>query len=61
MPSTQVPPPKPGRPPQWPICAACGQEMNLVTVEPHVRYGNLDVRNFACSCGETASDIVARV
>jgi len=34
--------------------------MRFATVEPHVRFSNLDVRNFVCECGETASDVVVR-
>jgi hypothetical protein len=34
--------------------------MRLTSVEPHGRFQNLDVRNFACECGETNSDVIAR-
>jgi hypothetical protein len=34
--------------------------MKLTSVEPHDRFRNLDVRNFACGCGKTVSDLVAR-
>jgi hypothetical protein len=61
MPSTHVPPPKSATPPiQWPACPACGEMLRLITIEPHERYTNLDVRNFACDCGFTKSDAVAR-
>ena len=58
MPSTHVPPPKSATPPsiKWPACPACGQMLRLTTIEPHERYTNLDVRNFACECGFTKSD-----
>jgi len=34
--------------------------MRFATVEPHMRFSNLDVRSFVCDCGETASDVVVR-
>ncbi|MEN3382448.1 MAG: hypothetical protein V7608_2492 [Hyphomicrobiales bacterium] len=34
--------------------------MRFETVEPHTRFFHLDVRNFVCDCGETASDVVVR-
>jgi hypothetical protein len=34
--------------------------MRFATVEPHTRFAQLDVRNFVCDCGETASDVVVR-
>jgi hypothetical protein len=34
--------------------------MRFATVEPHIRFSQLDVRNFICDCGETASDVVVR-
>jgi hypothetical protein len=34
--------------------------MRLTTIEPHAKFKNLDVRNFACECGETDSDVFAR-
>jgi hypothetical protein len=34
--------------------------MHLVVLEPHVKFKNLDVRSFACDCGDTASDVVRR-
>jgi len=34
--------------------------MRFTSLEPHERYTNLDKRNFACDCGFTTSDIVAR-
>jgi hypothetical protein len=34
--------------------------LRLTTIEPHERYTNLDVRNFACECGFTTSDTVMR-
>ena len=63
MPSTHVPPPKSGPPPpiQWPACPACGEMLRRTTIEPHERYTNLDVRNFACDCGLTTSDVIARL
>ena len=41
-------------------CVTCGQGMNLVSIEPHARFHNLDIRNFVCECGATASAVVAR-
>jgi hypothetical protein len=35
--------------------------MRLVSIVPHARFRNLDVRDFECSCGASVSDIVARV
>lgn len=43
-----------------PLCFACMKQMRFETVEPHVRFAQLDVRNFVCDCGETASDVVVR-
>ena len=43
-----------------PLCFACMKPMRFATVEPHFRFSNLDVRNFVCDCGETASDVVVR-
>lgn len=63
MPSTHVPPPKsPGPPPlRSPTCSTCGQTLRLITLAPHERFTNLDVRNFVCDgCGETESDMIAR-
>jgi hypothetical protein len=62
MPSTQLPPPKSPGPPaiKLPLCPTCGDEMRLTTLEPHVRFKNLDVGNFECGCGKTASDVIAR-
>jgi hypothetical protein len=44
-----------------PTCLHCAKDMRLVSVVAHQRFVNLDVRNFACACGETASDVVARL
>jgi hypothetical protein len=45
-----------------PICLDCAKPMRLVSVVPHDRFKNLDVRNFECEvCRATASDVVARV
>jgi hypothetical protein len=62
MPSILDPPPQsPGAPLiKSPHCPACGDRMRFTSLEPHERYTNLDVRNFACDCGSTTSDIVAR-
>jgi hypothetical protein len=35
--------------------------MRLIRIGPHPRFGNLDERLFACSCGEQTSDVVARI
>jgi hypothetical protein len=43
-----------------PLCFACMKPMRFETVEPHTRFFHLDVRNFVCDCGETASDVVVR-
>jgi len=43
-----------------PLCFACMKQMHFATVEPHIRFSQLDVRNFVCDCGETASDVVVR-
>ena len=62
MPSTHVPSPKSSGPPQpnWPACPACGLMLRVTTIEPHERFTNLDVRNFACDCGLTTSDVMRR-
>jgi hypothetical protein len=44
-----------------PECPQCGHEMRLASIEPHERFHNLDYRNFACDCGKTTSDVVARL
>jgi C4-type Zn-finger protein len=46
---------------KWGACPACGEMLRLTTIEPHDRYQNLDVRNFACDCGFTTSDVMARL
>ena len=43
-----------------PLCFACMKQMRFATVEPHIRFAQLDVRHFVCDCGETASDVVVR-
>lgn len=43
------------------VCPECGRPMRLVSIEPHDRFTNLDVRNFVCECGATTADIVQRV
>jgi hypothetical protein len=43
-----------------PLCFVCMKPMRFSTVEPHFRFGNLDVRRFVCECGETVSDVVVR-
>jgi len=36
--------------------------MRIVSVVPHPRFTNLDVREFKCdACGDSTSDVVARV
>lgn len=61
MPTTHVPPQSSGPPPiKAPVCPTCGAPMRLTSIEPHGRFQNLDVRNFACECGETESDVIAR-
>ena len=62
MSSTDLPLPKLSeRPPTLsPSCPACGCELRVVSIEPHHKYRNLDVRNFACDCGLTTSDLFAR-
>jgi hypothetical protein len=45
------------RPPDCPQCATL---MRFVCVVPHHRFSNLDERRFACDCGETFIDVVAR-
>jgi hypothetical protein len=47
-------------PTRLPLCFACMKPMRFATVEPHVRFSNLEVRNFVCDCGEIASDVVVR-
>jgi hypothetical protein len=34
--------------------------MRLVTVEPHLRYSNIDVQNYSCDCGHNEDFFVAR-
>ena len=62
MPRTDVPPPKSWeRPPTlWPSCPACGCMLRVVSIEPHHKYRNIDVRNFECDCGLTTSDLFTR-
>jgi hypothetical protein len=35
--------------------------LRVISIEPHDKYRNLDVRNFACDCGLTTSDVFARI
>jgi len=35
--------------------------MRLVSIEPHLNYKNLDQRTYACECGESANNLVARI
>jgi hypothetical protein len=45
-----------------PICLDCSNPMRIVSVVPHDKFKNLDVRNFKCEiCGAKTSDVVARV
>jgi hypothetical protein len=44
-----------------PLCFACIRLMRFVALEPHIRFPALDVRSFACECGETAGDVVVRL
>ena len=61
MPILRVPEHRPHqpvlRPPDCPQCAAL---MRFVCIVPHQRFSNLDERRFACDCGETFIDVVAR-
>lgn len=41
-------------------CPMCGRAMKLTLIDLHPKFKNLDVRNFACDCGETYSDVIAR-
>jgi hypothetical protein len=61
MPAPHVPDAVQKVPPPSGNCTACGLPMRLTSVEPHQKYTNLDVREFACDCGETAGDIVERL
>jgi hypothetical protein len=62
MTTPQTPTPGNTMPPfRPPTCLHCAKDMHLVSVVPHQRFVNLDVRNFACDCGETARDVVARL
>jgi hypothetical protein len=61
MPTPRVPEPDPLRPPlRPPDCPQCGTLMRLVCIVPHHRFSNLNERRFACDCGETFIDVVAR-
>ena len=42
-------------------CVKCGQAMRLVSIEPHLRFHNLDIQNFVCVCGAANSAVVARI
>jgi hypothetical protein len=46
--------------PRPPDCPQCATLMRFVCVVPHQRFNNLDERRFACDCGETFIDVVAR-
>ena len=41
-------------------CPQCRGAMWLVALEPRIKFKNLDVRSFACDCGDTASDVIRR-
>jgi hypothetical protein len=61
MPTPRVPEPHFLHPVQQPPdCPQCGTLMRFVCVVPHYRFNNLDERRFACDCGETFIDVVAR-
>jgi hypothetical protein len=34
--------------------------MRLMLLAPHPKFKNLDIRNFACDCGENESDVIQR-
>jgi hypothetical protein len=44
-----------------PICTACFREMHFTAIGLHPRFRHLDVRYFACDCGERTSDVVVRL
>jgi hypothetical protein len=62
MPAQQTPethPPLQSQRP--PVCAACFREMHFVGAGLHARFQRLEVRHFACDCGERTSEVVARL
>jgi hypothetical protein len=64
MPRTSLPahpsPPFPAPLTNGLVCSACKAPMRLVTIEPHPRYANIDVQNYACVCGHNEDFLVAR-
>lgn len=43
-------------------CRKCREAMHLTSIEPHVRFQNIDAQNFTCDgCGSTESFLVARM
>jgi hypothetical protein len=62
MPVHQAPEPHlPSHLQQPPVCAACFREMHFVCAGLHARFQRLEVRHFACDCGERTSEVVARL
>ena len=61
MPQVRGPEPRPKSPINVPICPTCHAAMRLCTIEADTKYINLDVYFYACHCGESASQYVARV
>jgi hypothetical protein len=61
MPQTHQPDPL-SPPPRSsaPACDACGKPMRLVSVEPYLRYTNIDLCHFLCECGNGDGFFVAR-
>jgi len=45
---------------QPPVCAACGERMQLSAVERHTRFTQLDTHRYGCACGRTSEEAVPR-
>jgi hypothetical protein len=61
MPTPRVPEHHPHEPAlRPPDCPRCTTLMRFVCIVPHQRFSNLDEWRFACDCGETFIDVVAR-
>ena len=60
MPQVRSPESPPKLPIHVPICPSCHAAMRLCTVEADTKYINLDVYFYACHCGESAIQHVAR-
>ena len=53
-------PQQPPKPPRPVICPDCEKPMQILKLEPHHRYINLDRIDYICDCGFSSYSLVAR-